>query len=121
MVMTEMATGLRSAERDVNVCATSAAEEADDVVPSGPVAAAAEPARFLVLRARAEMSCPESVEAFATEDEARRTFATWVGGASSRGHWGEVAQVGGGGRPVVLVWTGRPFPPVSESDLETLL
>lgn len=121
MVMTEMVTELRIAERDGELDEMSGPSGAGEIRPHGRGSVVAEPTRFLVLRAPVAMSYPESVETFATEDEARKAFSIWVGSGSSQGHWGEVARVGGGSPPAVVVWTGRPFPPVSETDLDALV
>lgn len=122
MATTELVAEFRTAEREVeSVGAMSAPNDAGETRPIGAPLAAAEPARFLVLRAPVAMSYPASVEVFATEDEARKAFSVWIGSASSLGHWGEVARVGGGSRPAVVVWAGRPFPPVSEGDLDVFI
>jgi hypothetical protein len=77
-------------------------------------------ARFVLFSAPAEALRPEVVTTFATEAEARDAFAKWRNSPSSVGQWAEVARVGGGDRPRVVVWSGRAFPPVSETDLDLL-
>lgn len=68
-------------------------------------------AHFVLFSAPAEALRPEVVTTFATEAEARDAFAKWRNSPSSVGQWAEVARVGGGNRPMVVVWSAERFRP----------
>ncbi len=61
---------------------------------------------------------PVAVTTFDSEAEARCVFARLCSLDARRSAWVEIASVGGGRRPAILAWSGRPFPPITE---ETLL
>ena len=79
-----------------------------------------ESVQFRLLASAAEALDPDSVRTFQTEAEARSAFSMLQNDTASRGRWAEVARTGGGRPPAVVAWSGRAFPPVSESQLITL-
>jgi len=100
-------------------------EQADEPAPvltgtAAPVTetAADEPAvlHFVMFRGPADAKTASSAATFTTEEEARAAMSALRYSADVQLGWAEVVRVGGGTRPAVLVWFGRPFPPIAAED-----
>lgn len=72
--------------------------------------------QFILLRGPSEAKSARSAVSFTTEEEARAAHSRLQASASERSEWTEVVKIGGGERPAVVVWSGRPFPPVAAEE-----
>ena len=115
--MTETAVDMTARLQEETVAGRRVAPTTGRSGPPFTTQSEGQPLRFLLLIAPVDALQPESVTAFATEDEARTAFSKSQSEGWGTPRWVELARVGGGNRPAIVVWTGRPFPPVGEDQL----